>query len=418
MLQKTLWFWTLFLVCGFLSSAQAGDWLQFRGPGGLGTSNETGLPERWDRTNGMVWKTDLPGAGSSSPIIVGDRVFVTCFTDPGGAKLARHLICVDRKNGKILWDKSLPGKNNEDSWSGFLREHGYTSSTPASDGKNVYVFYGKAGVLGYDLEGKQLWHADVGDGSDFRGWGTASSPILYKDKVIVNAGTEGDAIIALDKMTGKEVWRAKAENARGSWGTPTLVDLPSGKQELVLGVPFEVWGLNPDTGKLRWYAEAVNAEAMCTSVVAHDGVVYVIGGRQGGAAAIKAGGAGDVTKSNVLWKASTGSYVTSPVYHDGHLFWVSDRGVAVCLDAKTGEVIYEKRVEGASNLYASVTAADGKFYAVTRRGGTLVLSDKPDFAVISLNDLGDSSDFNASPAVSNGRLYLRSNKALYCLGAK
>lgn len=418
MLKKTVWCWMLVIVCGLLPSAQAGDWLQFRGPGGLGKSGETGLPERWSSSNGVVWKTDLPGAGSSSPIVVGDRVFVTCFTDPGSPNLARHLVCVDRKSGKILWDKSLPGKNNEDSWSGFLREHGYSSSTPASDGKNVYVFYGKAGVLGYDLDGKQLWHADVGDGSDFRGWGSAASPILYKDKVIVNAGTEGDAIVALDKLTGKEVWHAKAENARGSWGTPTLVDLPDGKQELVLGVPFEVWGLNPDTGKLRWYAEAVNAEAMCTSVVANDGVVYVIGGRQGGAAAIKAGGSGDVTKSNVLWKASIGSYVTSPVYHDGNLFWVSDRGVAVCLDGKTGEVVHEKRVEGASNLYASVTAADGKFYAVTRRGGTLVLNAKPDFAVLSHNELGDSSEFNASPAISNGRLFLRSNKALYCLGAK
>ena len=406
------------VLYGTLSPVLAADWPQFRGPGGLGVSEETGLPAKWDSSAGQVWKTPLPGAGSSSPIVIGDRVFLTCFTDPGTSKMTRHLLCVSRAEGKILWQKSVPGKSTEDDWSGFLRDHGYTSSTPASDGERVYVFYGKAGVLGYDLEGKELWHADVGDGSDRRGWGSGASPIVYKNTVIVNAGAEGEAIIALDKLTGKEVWRAKAENAQGSWSTPILVDAGDGKQDLVIGVPFEVWGLNPDTGKLRWYAEVLNAEAMCTSLVAHAGVIYVIGGRQGGAAALKAGGSGDVSKSHVLWTASIGSYVTSPVYNDGYLYWVSDRGVAVCLNAKTGDKVYEKRVDGARNLYASVMAADGKLYAVTRRSGTFVLDAKPEYAVVSQNDLGDDSDFNASPAVSHGQLFLRSNRALYCLAAK
>lgn len=407
-----------FLLCAMLQSTQAADWLQFRGPGGLGASSESGLPTEWDAKNGLVWKIDLAGAGSSSPIVVGDKVLCTYFTDPGGPKMARHLICVDRRDGSTLWDKAVPCADREDSWRGMLREHGYSSSTPVSDGTNVYVFYGKVGALGYDLSGNQLWHVKLGDGSDNRGWGSASSPILYKDFVIVNAGTEGGVIVALDKKTGDQKWKAEAESARGTWGTPTLVDLPNGKQELVLGVPFEIWGLNPDTGKLRWYAEAVNAEAMATSVVAHDVIIYVTGGRQGGSAAIKAGGSGDVTKTHVLWKSNKSSYVTSPVYQDGHLYWVSDRGMAICLNAKTGETIYEKRLDGASNLYASVLVADGKLYAVSRHNGTYVLSAKPEFAVLSHNDLGDDTDFNGSPAVSNGRLFVRSNKALYCLGAK
>lgn len=419
MLQKSVFYGFLaLLICGLATSVRAGDWPQFRGPKGLGVSTETGLASQWDAKQGVVWKTDLPGFGSSSPIAVGDRVFVTCFTDPGGDKLTRHLICCNRASGKILWDKSLVSDGGEDSWSGFLREHGYTSSTPASDGKSVFVFYGKAGVLAYDLDGKKLWQVDVGHGLDRRGWGSASSPILYKNTVIINAGTEGSVILALDKANGKEVWRAKAESAQGTWGTPTLVDLPDGKQELVLGVPYEIWGLNPENGKLKWYAEVLNAEAMCTSVVAHDGIIYAIGGRQGGAAAIRAGGSGDAGKTHVLWKATIGSYVTSPVYHDGHLFWVSDRGVAVCLDAKTGATVYEKRLEGAGGLYASVTEADGKLYAVTRRNGTFVLPAKADYEVLSHNMLDDNSDFNASPAVSNGKLFLRSNKALYCIGGK
>lgn len=405
--------------CGMLSPLLAADWPQFRGPGSQGVSTETGLPAKWDATHGLVWKTALPGAGASSAIIVGDRVFLTCFTDPGSSKMARHLICVNRTDGKILWQKSVPGKSTEDSWSGFLRDHGYTSSTPASDGQHVYVFYGKAGVLGYDLEGNELWRTDVGDGSAKNGWGSGSSPTLYKNLVIVNAGAESDAVIALDKLTGKEVWRAKAESASGSWGTPILVDAGAGKQDLVLGVPYEIWGLNPDTGKLRWYAEVLDSvDTMCTSLIAHDGVVYAIGGRQSGAAAVRAGGSGDVSKSHLVWKASIGSYVTSPVYHDGHLYWVSDRGVAVCLNAKTGEKVYEKRVDGAKNLYASIMAADGKLYAVTRRSGTFVLDAKPEYSVISQNDLGDDTDFNASPSVSQGQIFLRSNQALYCLGEK
>ena len=406
------------IVCGMLSPVLAADWLQFRGPGGLGVSEETGLPAKWDDKQGQVWKTPLPGAGASSPIVIGDRVFLTCCTDPGSDKMARHQICISRTDGKILWQKAVPGKSTEDNWSGYLRDHGYTSSTPASDGERVYVFYGKAGVLGYDLEGKELWRADVGNGSARNGWGSGSSPIVYKNTVIVNAGAESGAIIALDKLTGKETWRAKAESAHGSWATPILVDA-GGKQDLVIGVPFEIWGLNPDTGKLRWYAEVLGtADTMCTSLIAHDGVVYAIGGRQGGAAAVKAGGSGDVSKSHLVWQASIGSYVTSPVYQNGHLYWVSDRGVAVCLNAKTGEKVYEKRVDGARNLYASVMAADGKLYAVTRRSGTFVLDAKPEYAVISQNDLGDDSDFNASPAVSHGQLFLRSNRALYCLGEK
>lgn len=407
--------WAITFVAS-LASVCGDDWPQFRGPGGSGVSTEIGLPVEWNGSRGVVWKADLPGAGSSSPIIVGNKVLVTCFTDPGTIRMARHLICVDRVRGKILWDETLPGRNNEDRWAGFLREHGYTSSTPVSDGQAVYVFYGKAGVLAYDLSGKKMWQADVGQGSDTRGWGSAASPVLYRDKVVVNAGAEGDAIVALNKSSGMIAWRARAPKARGSWCTPVLVDRTDGQQDLVLAVPFEIWGLNPDTGKLRWYATALNSETICSSLVAHDGIVYAIGGRQGGAVAIRAGGSGDVTQTHVLWKSRTGSYVTSPVYWKGHLYWVNDRGVAICLDAEAGETVYERRVEGARSLYASIAAADGKLFAVTRRDGVFVLGAGPQYEMLAHNPPLDGTDFNASPAISGEQLFLRSNSTLYCLG--
>lgn len=395
---------------------RAADWPQFRGGTGQGISDETNLLDKWSSKEGLVWKTDLPGAGASSAAIVGNKVFVTCYTDPNG-RMARHLICVDRDTGKIEWDQAVVAKDSEDPYRGQLTSHGYASSTPATDGEHVYVFYGKSGVLGYDLTGKKMWQVELGEGSAQNGWGSGSSPILYKNMVIVNAAAEGGIFVALDKLTGKEVWRAKADNARGSWSTPIIVDLPGGGADLVIGVPFEVWGLNPDTGKLRWYAAAMDAaQVMCTSLVAHDGIVYAVGGRQGGAVAVRAGGKGDVTQTHVLWKAELGSYVTSPVYVDGRLYWVSDRAVAACLDAKTGETVYQERLDGARGLYSSVVAADGKLYAVSKTGGTFVIPIGDKFSVLSKNELDDESEFNASAAISNGQIFLRSNKALYCLG--
>src|SRR5208283_3592621 len=164
----------------------------------------------------------------------------------------RHVICLDRDTGKVLWDQSVAAVLPEDPYADMFTQHGYASHTPVSDGKRIFVFFGKTGVLAFDLEGKQLWQTSVGTGSGSRGWGTASSPILYKNLVIVHASAESNALVALNQADGKEVWRYQDSDFTATWGTPVLVDCGQGRTDLVIAVPYKIWGFDPDTGKLRW----------------------------------------------------------------------------------------------------------------------------------------------------------------------
>jgi outer membrane protein assembly factor BamB len=401
--------------------AAAADWLNFRGPQGCGISTEQNLPTKWSATENLIWKLDLPGPGASSPIVLGDRVFVTFYTgygldphDPGNQQdLRRHLVCVERTRGKIIWDKEVAASLPESRFGGpYITLHGYASSTPASDGERVYVFFGKTGVLAFDLDGKKLWHTSVGKGT--HGWGSAASPLLYKDFVIVNAGVESGALIALNKKTGKEEWRAA--QMRSCWGSPALVNVPSGKAELVMSCPNTVRGFDPDTGKELWHSDGLREQYLCPTVVSTDGIIYTIGARSKNCLALKVGGTGNVTKTNLLWTKRSGSNVVSPAIYKDHLYWVNEDGMAYCVKATNGEQVYAERVKGSA--YASVTIADGKIYAVTRNGGTSVLAVGPKFELLARNALSDDSTFNASLAVSSGQLFLRSNKALYCIGNK
>ena len=203
----------------------------------------------WSDSQNVKWKVALPGPGSSSPIVSGERVFVTCYTgygdgSSGGSpdQLQRHLLCLERQTGKILWDKSVPAELPEDPFSGYLTEHGYASSTPVTDGERVYVFFGKTGALAFDFEGKQLWKVNLGKQSSNRRWGSGASPVLYKNMVIVNAAEESRSVRALDKLTGKEVWKAEADSLELCFGTPMLVDGEGGRTDLALAVPGEVVG--------------------------------------------------------------------------------------------------------------------------------------------------------------------------------
>ena len=417
----------LLIVIGSVCLAGA-DWSRFRGPNGLAVSDETNLPTVWSDQEGVVWKTKLPGPGSSSPIIVGDRVFLTCYSgygefdpdiDAGEPEdWRRHVICIDRKSGRILWKKSVKAKLPEAPYRvPGTPSHGYSSSTPASDGEHVYVFLGKTGVFAFDLEGTELWRVDAGSNLDRMRFGSGASPILYKSLLIVNASIEGSAIVALDKQTGNEAWKAPFSGYGGSWSTPIIVETETGRKDLVIAVTDEIWGLNPDTGKLRWYAITEHGRPICPSVIAKDGIVYAIGGRSGRAIAVRAGGKGDVTKTHVVWTANVGSYVSSPVIHNDHLYWANDRGISYCLNAKNGEIAYQQRLSGAGGVYASAVLADGKLYVVSRENGTFVLAAKPEFEQFAHNEFkSDGSIFNASPAVTNGQLLLRSNEFLYCIG--
>ena len=413
-------------------TASVSDWRQFREPNGSGIAPSDAQPATtWSDSQSVKWTVALPGPGSSSPIVAGERVFITCYSGYGDGsggdnpeKLQRHLLCVERTTGKVLWDKSVVAELPEDPYSGNLREHGYASNTPVTDGERVYAFFGKTGVLAFDFDGRQLWKVNVGKQSSNRRWGSGASPILYQNTVIVNAAEESRSILALDKLTGNEVWKATVNSLELSFVTPVIVASENGRTDLALAVPGELWGLNPETGKLRWFAESGITGNVSPSVVVADGVVYATGGypRQG-TIAVRAGGKGDVAQTNVLWFSQNASYVPTPVVHDSHLFVVTDQGFATCMEAKTGKLIYKERLPGGSSagrggkpFYASPVLASGSLYAVSRRDGTFVIDAKLAFKLVAQNKLaGDDSDFNGTPAIVGHQLFLRSNRNLYCI---
>ena len=420
-----------FLICVsvviYVRPSQADDWPQFRGPGGVGVSDEKNLPAQWDEGKNLKWKSNLPGPGSSSPIVYGDRLFITCYsgygTETGSSNvddLKRHLLCIDLDTGKVRWSKTIPSTAQEDPWRGYIREHGYASSTPICDGEHVYVFFGKTGALAFNLEGKEIWRENLGTDSANRRWGSAASPILYNNLLIINASEESRTIYALDKITGREAWKVEADNSELTYATPALVNLAAGKQELVIAVPNEVWGFDPRTGTCTWWAKTNLPGNISPSILAVKDVIYAFGGYpQTGSIALRAGGQEDVTDTHILWTSRAASYVPSPVEYNGHLYWVSDRGLAYCMEAASSKVIYKEKLnaQGSKSFYASVVHADGKLYAVSRQSGTFVLAAKPVFELTSCNVFAsDQSDFNGSPAVSQGRLFLRSNECLYCIG--
>ena len=403
--------------------SQAEDWARFRGPGGAATSDAKGLPVAWggdgDRAKNIVWSAPLPGHGASSPIVVGGRVFLTCYSGYGIAEkqgreedLTRHLLCFDVDDGKRIWQKDLPAALPEASYESFLRVHGYASHTPTSDGERLYVFLGKSGVYAFDLEGKELWHKRVGIG--ITNWGSGASPVLVGDLVVVNASLERRTMYAFDKKTGEPMWRIEKVNS--SWSTPVLADAPGGKKELVFYIHRKVAGFDPTTGEELWMVDAdEDSSYAAPSPVAADGIVYAyVGG--GELVAIRTGGRGNVSKSHVLWRAGgVASGITSPAIGGGLIYCQGNNGVFACVDAKTGEVVYKERLpRGAA--YSSPLVGDGKVYAVTREGGTCVIEAGRKFRLLARNHLDDSI-FNASPAVHKNRLLLRSNQSLYCIGA-
>lgn len=414
----------LCVVCLIASNATAspddGDWTQFRGPGGSGASNEKGLPAKWSSTENIVWKTKLPGPGTSSPIVLGDKIYLTCYSgyglvaDEGDMnKLRRHVLCMDRKSGKLLWGRPFTPVLGESKYGrGNNSRHGYASSTPTTDGEQLYVFFGKSGVYCLDLEGKEIWKTSVGTGT--HGWGSSNSPILYKDLVIVNASVESRMLVALNKGSGKEIWRA--QNIRSSWNTPVLVNVADGKTELVLCESKNVFGFDPATGKELWRVTGLGRYA-CPSVVAHEGIVYVVH-LTSPPLAIRAGGRGDVTETHILWRGKGKSVVPSPVYYDGHLFWVPPRGTAYCLNAADGKTVYQERLSGKPGIiYASVLVADGKLYCATQTQGVYVLAAGPKFEQLAHNVFeDDNSRTNASPIASDGQLLMRTDRYLYCIG--
>jgi outer membrane protein assembly factor BamB len=386
------------------------------------------IPLQWGANENVKWKTDLPGPGSSSPIYWENKLFVTCYTGYGidqknigePEDLGRSILCLDRASGKILWEKKIPLANPDDDYRGYLTEHGYASPTPVTDGKHVFASFGKSGVHAFTLEGEKVWSKDVGDSSSNRRWGSAASPILYRDLLIVNASDESKAIIAFEKTTGQEKWRYESKQLELTYNTPTLHAPKDGRSELVIAAPDELFALDPQTGKKLWWAKSEIPGNITPSVISAGEVLFTTGGYpRKGAIAIKGGGSGDVT-DKILWRSKTFSYVPSSVYQDGLLHWVNDEATVIVMDLKTGETLTKRTIESIKkrkkfSFYASLLRIGDKLVAVSRRDGTFIFEANKEMKQVGVNSLGDESDFNATPALAKDAIYLRSNKAIYCI---
>ncbi|HEV7282023.1 MAG TPA: PQQ-binding-like beta-propeller repeat protein [Pirellulaceae bacterium] len=431
------------LATGFASSVRAEDWLRFRGPNGTGQATSA-APTEWDAEKHVLWSVPLPGPGNSSPVVVGDRVFVTCWTGyatkgQGKAKQAEggpgeggngdadlsalklHLVCVDRTTGEIRWDRSVPARQPENVYEGNFADNGYATHSAASDGERVFAFFGKTGVYAYDLDGEPLWNATVGD--KLRGAGSASSPILFEDLLIVPAFAESQSLVAFSAATGEEVWRTKVEGSGGAYGTPALAKVDDSRTDLVVLASPGVRGYDPRTGEERWFATTPTHAS--SSVLVDGDVVYGVENSDGGAAAVRAGGMGDVTETHVLWTGDPRGRFISPVLVDGRLYTFPSF-IATTLDAKTGEVLSEDRLEKPPGVreggaqYSSPVVAGGNVYWTSRSGTVYVVAAGEEFEQVAANRFtrNESEWFVASPAIVDGQIFLRSSERLYCIAAE
>ena len=433
-----------FLSLIVANAAVGGDWARFRGPNGSGVSSDSSdVPTEWSESKNVKWSTKIPGPGLSSPIVIGNRVVVTCWSgygtgdgDAGSIEdLKRQIVCLDRGNGDVLWTHSEKAVLPEESYRGMFAEHGYASHTPVSDGKNVYAFFGKSGVVAVSLSsGEKLWQTSVGTMLEQRGWGSASSPVLYQNLVIVPAFIEGDALVALNRDTGEVAWKQSTPGYTDNWSTPVLVPAGDDRTDLVLAVPGEVWGLNPSSGKLRWYCEIPGSDSARASVVAHDDVVVAMGSSRGGGSslAVRAGGKGDVANSHVLWRGRDSSGIGTPVIHNDRVYIVNNK-VVTTVDLASGERISQTRLSGSggglssqpqrgqifgrrSQDYSSPIVVGNHLYYSSRIGDMFVLAlrDEPKQIAVNIFDT-DRGEYNSTPAVSDGQLFIRTNKAVYCV---
>jgi outer membrane protein assembly factor BamB len=427
---------------GFSSFAFEGsNWPQWRGPDGLGVSAEKNLPSEWGPTKNIKWKTAIRGRGHSSPIIWGDRIFLTSSIEGPiieGHQPAKHIragqdfkhpdavggefqytlkvVCLDRESGKILWERIAYEGPVYDTRH---RKNNYASSTPATDGERVYAFFEAEGLYCFDFNGKQLWRTSLGKIAKM-GLGHGMSPVLYDNLIILQCDQEdggpsaGSFIAAVDKRTGKEVWR-DTRTHRKTWATPLLVR-SGNRTELIASGAETIISYEPATGKEIWRSEGVRGHAI-PSAVAGDGLVFLSAGYPTKRTwAIKLGGSGDLTGSpQIAWRYDKGTaYVASPILYQGHLYLTNDQGVLTCFDAKTGEVKYEGgRMPVPSTFTASPVAYEGKLLMTSEDGDSFIVKAGPQHEILGTNSLGEP--VFASPAISSGRIFIRGEKHLFCI---
>lgn len=431
--MKAAWLLLVVLVGVGGSALSAEDWPHWRGPKGDGTSPELGLPVRWSATQGIAWRADLGGVGVSSPVVVGDRVFVTSQTGAGQSRQGPRLVqgadaaaageraiavaagapvflveAFDRASGRRLWQYRLeavaPMPVVHD-------KHNMASPSPASDGTLVYAWFSTGQIVALDLTGRLVWQRHLGreNGAFDIQWGHSSSPTIFENSLLLLCDHEpASYLLAVDKRTGRDVWKVDRGRGRQSYSTPFVVTTPTGP-ELVVNSNQRVDAYDPRTGAFLWHLGGSNQFPIPVPTNAGGLIVLSRGYRSGPYLAVRPGGRGDVSGSHVVWQTPTGApYISSLVHDAGLIYMASDVGGVTVIDAATGQRVWQQRLNGIFS--ASPVAGDGKVYFVSETGEVIVIRSGREPAILATNDLGER--LIASPAIAGGHLFLRSDSRL------
>jgi len=425
------------------ATLSAADWPQWRGPRGTGASDEKNLPVRWSASENIAWKAAIGGVGVSSPIVSADRVFVTSQQGAGVRRPGSHPRLAQGASAGVAGERALAGSiagdrtffiveafNRADGrrlWQhrseasgplpGVHDKHNLASPSPVSDGQMVYAWFGTGQIVALDMNGKLVWERHLGkEIAPFDiNWGHASSPTLFGDTLLLLCDHQpASYLLAVDKKTGRERWRADRGRGRMSYTTPFVVDTSTGP-ELIVNSSERVDAYDPRSGAFLWHVGGSN-QFPIPAPTFHDGVVYLTRGyRSGPFMAVRPGGRGDISRSHVVWEVPTGApYISSLVYDEGILYMASDVGAVTAIDAASGRRIWQQRVDGIFS--ASPVAGDGKIYFVSETGETIVVKAGRQPEILARNDLGER--LIASPAISNGQLFIRSDGQLFAIGKR
>lgn len=399
-------FISLILMSQIATRAQ--NWANWRGPNGDGTSIETNLPTQWDSITNVIWKVPVPGVGYASPIIWGDRLFTATAIHE---TQERVLLCYDCKTGDLLWQKTVVKAPLEAKHS----DNSYASGTPATDGTNVYVSFMDGEdvvVASYDFTGKQIWLQRPGTFSSPHGY--SCSPTIYEDKIIINGNSKANGFVAaLNRTDGQIIWKIPHPKSAHSFSTPIFREI-DGKMQMIFGGNQEVASYNPDDGSRYWFVNGPS-EDFCSSPVYSEkaGLVFISSAwPQRHLLAIKPDGKGDVSDTHIAWRSTKGAvYVPSPILSGDYLITTMTNGMVHCIEASTGTILW---TENLGKQYPSPVLADGLVYIPNDEGVISIIKPGPTFELVSKNAMGEL--MNASPAISNGKIYLRGDKHLFCIG--
>lgn len=427
--------WLVVIVLAAASPAHAENWPNWRGPQNLGISNERDLPLVWSPTENIAWKAKLPERGNSTPIVWDKHIFLT---QPIEKENRRTLMCIDRTDGRLLWQVGTTYEAKEPTHP----TNPFCSASPVTDGQRVIVWFGSAGLFCYDFTGRELWRRDLG--IQEHEWGYAASPVLHGDLCYLSFGPgKREFVVAVDKSTGREAWRYDVPPAphvadvpegeknaaqrdaelRGSWSTPLVIRtqaLATGKprDELIMTLPERVVAFDPRSGKQLWHCEGLGS-LVYTSPMWGDGLLVALGGYHRACLAVKPGGAGDVTDSLRVWHEPKSKLrLGSGVIHKGH-FYINDmQSVVQCLELETARPVWEERLKATSGgdnaTWSSlVLTADERLYMLNQAGDTFVFRASPKFELLATNPLGEST--NASIVASHGEIFIRTDEHLWCV---